>query len=161
MENSSHEKTLLLVSHLRRNARETLTNLSKTTNIPISTIFEKVREYIKTTAIKRYTALIDFQNFGYSTLAKIAIKVKKQHKAEAREFFLTHKRVNSAYCINNGFDFLIEGVFKNMKELEDFLESVEAKFPIEKKQVFYVIEELKKEDFLSNPEYLKMTNFEV
>ena len=34
------KKDLLLISHLRQNARETMTNVSRSTGIPISTIFD-------------------------------------------------------------------------------------------------------------------------
>jgi len=38
------EKDLLILSELRQNARETLTKMSKHTGIPISTIFDKIKQ---------------------------------------------------------------------------------------------------------------------
>ena len=54
------KKDLLLMTHFRRNSRENLTQISRLTNIPVSTIFDKLREYEKG-LIQRHTTLIDFR----------------------------------------------------------------------------------------------------
>jgi len=148
---------LMIISSLRRNAREKLTNISKKTRIPVSTIFDKIKTY-ETGLINKHTALIDFNKLGYNTRANIILKVNKKDKSEMKNFLLKHKNINSALKINNGFDFLIEAIFTNIKEVEDFLELLEENFKIKSKQVFYIIEELKKESFLSNPELVNLEN---
>jgi len=57
--------------------------------------------------------------------------------------------------LNNDFDFFVEAVFKDMKGLEEFSESLE-KFKIKKKKEFFVIEDLKREDFFTRPEHIKL-----
>jgi len=56
-------KDMMLLSNLRANARETLTNISKRTNIPISTIFDRLKLHEKN-LIKKHTAIIDFALLG-------------------------------------------------------------------------------------------------
>ena len=43
---------------------------------------------------------------------------------------------------------MIEAIFRNIKEMEEFLEKLEERFNIEQKEYFYVIDELKREAFL-------------
>jgi len=43
---------------------------------------------------------------------------------------------------------LVEGVFHNLREIDEFLDSVEEKFTIQQKQVYYIIDELAREKFL-------------
>lgn len=148
-------KDLLLLSNLRANSRETLTTISRRTKIPISTIFDKLKNHEKN-IIKKHTTIIDFSKIGFSTRATITLKVCKNDKIDLKEHLTKHQNVNSVYKINNGFDFLIEGIFKNLNELEDFLERIDEKFKIKTKQVFYIIEDIKREDFMSNSEYVDL-----
>jgi len=69
--------------------------------------------------------------------------------------------VNSLYRINNGYDFLLQCVFRNVKDLEDFLESLEQKYKIKSKNVWYVIDALKQETFLNDRTFLEMLKYDA
>ena len=142
---------LVILSHLRKNAREQLTSISKKTRIPVSTIFNKLRNQM-VPLIRRHTCIIDFARIGYSTVATMIFKVDKPQKEEFRDELRKCRNVNSLQKINNGSDFLCETVFRDMKQLEDFLEGLEEKYKIRQKQVFYHIEDIKREEFLAEPE---------
>jgi len=148
---------LLIISSLRQNAREKLTEMSKKTRIPVSTIFDRIKTH-EGNIIKKHTALVDFGKLGYNTRANIILKVNKDDREDIKEFLMKHNSINSAFKINNGYDFLIEAVFANIKEVEDFTDLLEEKFSIKSKQVFYIIDDLKKEEFLSNPTVLAFGN---
>ncbi len=147
-------KEILVLSCLRENARMKLTTLSKKTGIPVSTIFDQMNE--PTSLMTKYTTLIDFGRLGFNTRAQIIIKLAKEQREQFKEFILEHKSINSAYRINNGYDYLLEGIFRNLKELEEFLETMEEHYPLKMKQVYYIIDDLKREEFLSDPSYLEM-----
>ncbi len=144
-------KELLFLANLRANARETLTKMSKNTSIPISTIFDMLKQHEKS-IIKKHTALIDFSKLGFGTRVTLTLKVNKDQRDDLREYLTRHYNVNSVYKINNGFDFLVEGVFRSIKDLEDFIEGLDEKFRIRSKQIYYIVEDIKREDFLSNPQ---------
>ncbi len=150
----------LIICQLRQNARMSLTKMSRKTSIPVSTIYEKLKSY-RGNLVKKYTALIDFNAFGYSTKANLFLKFEKDDKNTVRDYLMKNSRVNSLYRINNGYDFLVEGVFRNIKEVEDFLDNLETKFNLKEKQVYYVVDELKREDFLSDSETLKLMNLQL
>ncbi len=141
---------LLIISNLRVNARESLTSMSKKTRIPVSTIFDKLKENISG-VIKRPTVLIDFHKLGYPTVSTILIKVNKEHRDQLREHLNKSFNVNSIYKVNNGYDFIVEVVFKNMQEQELFIEKLEENYGILDLKTFFIIEELKKEQFFANP----------
>lgn len=147
------KKDLVIISHLRKNARETLTRMSRKTSIPVSTLYDKLKLHTGN-LIKKNTALIDFSKIGFHARANVALKVDREQRQELKEFLLKNNNINSVYKINNGFDFLAECIFKHIKELEDFLESVDAKFKVRNRQVYYIIEDLKREDFLTDPELI-------
>jgi len=53
---------------------------------------------------------------------------------------------------------MMEGIFKHIKDLEDFMENLEGRFPIKSKQVFYIIEDIKREGFMADPVLFDLNN---
>lgn len=149
------EKDLLLLAMLRANSRETLTRMSKKTAIPISTIFDRLKQH-QGSLIKKHTAIIDFAMLGFSTRTTMTLKVGKGERESIRDYLTKHPHVNSVYKINNGFDYLIEAIFRNLKEVEDFLELLEERFKVKAKQVYYIIEDIKREEFLADPTSIEL-----
>ncbi|MBN2566885.1 Lrp/AsnC family transcriptional regulator [Candidatus Woesearchaeota archaeon] len=148
-------KDLLLLSHLRKDGRQSLTALSKRTDVPISTIYDRLKAF-GTGLVRRHVALLDFASMGYNTVATVCVKVGKGDRDGVREFLTRSERTNTVLKINNGFDFMFEGVFVHLRDLEDFLELMEERFTIKAKQVYYAIEELKREAFMADPETLDL-----
>lgn len=142
---------LLFLTFLRQDSRQTLTRISKKTRIPISTLYDKLRQHEKNLILK-HTTLIDFSQLGYNSRAKIMLSVVKEDRDKLRSFLKEHSCINSLFKINNGYDFLAEGIFENVKELEDFLEMLEEKFKLQDRKVFYIIEDVKRESFMARPE---------
>jgi DNA-binding Lrp family transcriptional regulator len=151
-----NKKEMLIMTLLRINSRESLTSMSKLTKIPVSTIYDKIKMHQKKT-IKKHTCILDFSKLGFNSRAALSIKTNSSKKEELKEYLIKHPNVNTIYKINNGFDFWIECIFKNIKDLEDFIEYVEAKFNA-KKQVFYIIDDIKREAFMTNLELINSVN---
>ena len=150
------KKDLLILSYLRQNCRETLTNISKKSSIPVSTLFEKIRRN-RDGVIRKHTCLVDFAKLGFNTRAKIAIQASLNHRKDLLDFLLNHKNINSVYKINNGYDYLTEGIFRNMRDLEEFIETLQVKFRTKKQETYFIIDDLKREAFLSDPQFLDVT----
>ncbi|HII15236.1 MAG TPA: Lrp/AsnC family transcriptional regulator [Nanoarchaeota archaeon] len=150
-----NKREMLIISALRSNCRKSLTEMSRETKIPISTLHEKIQSY-SGNLIKKHTALIDFARAGYNTRAKVLLKVEKEERQVLQDFLTSCKNVNTLLKVNNGFDFLAEMVFVHIKEMEDFMESLEHQFRILNRETFYIIDELKREEFLSSPHAVMM-----
>ena len=84
------------------------------------------------------------------------MKVARDDREGLKQFLYGNHNINSVYKISNGFDFLAEGVFKNVKDVEDFLDNVGNKFLLENNHVYYVIEDIKREAFLENKNLIDM-----
>lgn len=142
---SDKDKTIF--RHLRENARINLTDISSATGIPVSTVYDRVRTNEKI-IVKKHTTLLDFSKLGFNAKAKIALKVLSEDKLPLLEYLNSHPNVNSLYRINYGFDYLVEVVFRNVVDVEDFVENMSKKFKITEKHVFNVIEDIKREEFM-------------
>ena len=143
-----NQKDLIILRLLRTNARMSLTKISRRTNIPVSTIFDRLK-FHERNLIKKHTCLLDFAKLGYNTTAKIVLRVEREDRQPLKEFLMKHTSVNSVYKITNGFDFMVEGIFRQVSDLEEFVEQLETKFKIQDKKYFFILEEIKREAFLS------------
>ena len=130
-----NNKDLLILSCLRKNARETLTNMSKETMIPISTLYERIK---CNGIIKKYTSILDFSKLGFELCVNIMIKVRKSQRKLLRDYVMKCYNVSSAYVIDNHFDLVMECFFRNTRELYHFLDNLDDNFKQNKKEIFYV-----------------------
>lgn len=143
-------KEFVIVSALRQDSRSSLTRMSKMTRIPVSTLHDKLKGY-KGNLIKKNTTIVDFGRLGYNTRATVMFKINKAQRYPFIDCLKASSNINTLVKINNGFDVMAEFIFENIKEMEDYMEFLDKKFTIEKKETYYLIEDIKREEFLANP----------
>ena len=151
------QKELLILASLRKDARQSLTQISKDLNIPISTIFDTLRMHERT-LIRKHTSLIDFSQLGFNTKATIAVKTEIKNRESLKQFLVKHPNVNSLYKTSSDNDFLIEAIFRNINDMENFIETISNGFEIIKKETYYIVDDIKREEFFSDPELLNVIN---
>jgi len=142
-------KDLMLLSQLRKNAREKLTTISRRTQMPVSTIHEKLKGY-NLGVVKKHTVLLDFPKLGYQCRAKVLVNAPKETKGELKDYLQKHPNINSAYKINNGYTYMLDVVFPTLDDLDQFLEKLESGYDVRDTQTYYIIDELKREGFLTD-----------
>ena len=143
------EKEFMILSSLRHNGREKLTVISKNTNIPVSTIFDNLRTFEKNSVIKRHSCLLNFSKLGYEIDVGILIKVDRGEREKLRNFLSNKTCLNSIYKISNSYDFMVEGIFRDMLELQDFLDELEDNFNLIRNDVYHIVSDIKREEFLN------------
>lgn len=144
------EKEMNLLSELRKDARCNLTRIAHRAKMPVSTVHDKIKK-LRKDIVSKYTCLLDFRKLGFNTRAHLAIRLsKKEQRDEIRQYLLKQQNVNSVYKINNGYDYLTELVFRDLGELDDFISELEERFKIKEKQVYYIIDDVAREQFMSD-----------
>ena len=138
---------LKIMTHLRKNARETLTRLSRDTGIAISTAFDRLRRLERRGIIRRHTSLFDLGKIGMNSAIVVLLKSDPGEKKNLESWLRENRHVNSLMKINGGWDYVAEAYFGNIRSIEDFLESVSSEFDGVKTLTLYVLEDLKREDF--------------
>jgi DNA-binding Lrp family transcriptional regulator len=146
------KKELLILNQFRKNARENLTTTARKTGIPVSTIYERLKKY-EGNLIKKHTVLLDFGMLGFSLKVVMAIKIVGTQRDDFTDFLSTHHRVNSLYKITSGYDVMVEAIFKDLYEYQKFCDALEQ-YQILNKQEFFILEDVKQEDFLANDAFL-------
>ena len=67
-----------------------------------------------------------------------------------KDYLEKQPSVNTLYRINNGYDYMLEGVFRHVRGMENFLEKLDDFFEIKDKKVYYIINDIKKDMFLGH-----------
>ena len=148
-------KDYLVLANLRQNSRARLTDISKKTCIPTSTLYDKIKNY-ESDIINRFTLLLNFEALGFNTRVSIMVRIGNESRDSFKDFITKHRAVNTVFRVNNGYDFLVEAVFKQIKHAEDFIDYMEKRFTIEDKKIHYIIDDLKREGFLASPMAFKL-----
>ncbi len=125
-----------------------MTRMSRKTGIPVSTIFDKVRNY-KKSFVERFTCLFKFGELGFKSHSFTVFSVNRDRRNELKKFLLASPSVNALYRINHKFDFLVDMIFKDIQELEDFFDIIDDEFAVRPKHIFYVVNDIGRELFLS------------
>ena len=139
------ESDLRILGELRKNSRQTLAEISRATNVSISTIYDRIR-FHEDKLIKKHTSILNFEMLGFGLRANVLLSTK--NKDELKEYIARHPNINSAFEINNEYDFLIDCIFANMSECRDFLDALDQ-LGIDKKQVHNIINDIKVESFMT------------
>ena len=139
---------LKILGCLRKNARETLTRISKVTGIPISSTFDRLKRLEETGLIARHTSLLDMKKLGLSVRVFLLLKIDDSHKKEVERFLMGTPQVNNLARIVGNWNLVAEVLFQDMKELESFVEALGKDFKGIDFSVHHVLENLKSETFL-------------
>ena len=143
------QKDLEILAHLRKDARKKVTEISRKLKMPVTTVYDRLRAHLKRGIVKKHVALVDFSKLGYTTTALIALKVSAENKDSLKEYLSQHYNINSLYRVDFGYDFLCEIVVKNASKLREFVDFISLKFNIKDPKIFNILDEIKKESFLS------------
>ncbi|MGB9748689.1 MAG: Lrp/AsnC family transcriptional regulator [Candidatus Woesearchaeota archaeon] len=149
------KEDLFIISNLRRDARQPLTAISKQLRIPVSTLYEKIRE-LEGSVIKKYTAIPNYEKLGFNLriIYFLSFKEKHEENEKLRVFLINHHNVNSVFRISGDYNFVVDCIFRSVQEMHDFAMEIE-RFEIEKKKICYVMNELKVENFLIEQNYVE------
>ncbi len=140
---------LEILTLLRQDSRKRLTEISKKTGVPVSTIFTRLKSF-NGTIIKRFTCMINYEMLGYNLILKMLIKVNPKDRGAVSDYLSRVPSINSVYKISNDYDFIIEGIFRNLGDAESFIEDLDTRHRIRKNMVFYVVDKVKEEGFMTN-----------
>jgi len=132
-----------VLSHLRQDSRQRFTSIARKTGIHKLTV-SNIEKRLRDKAIVKHTSLIDFSNIGYSIMTSFALKCND--KQGMHDFLISNQNINSLSRTEGSYDFFAETIFKNMKDMQDFVEKLE-KFGIEDMQKIHIIEDIKREGF--------------
>lgn len=139
------EKEEKLLREIKKNSRASLSEISKNTNIPISTLFETLKK-LNNTIITKNICLLDYNKLGYPL--NVHFEIETKNKEQMNRFLKQNRNVNNTYLSANGPDIYAECIFKDFSQLIELKEKLDSMDSTSYKETF-IVDEIKKETFLT------------
>ena len=141
------EKDKQILRLLNKDARITLTKVSKKTGIPIDTIRYRINEMRKKNVFN-YAVIINPLKMGYpifNILYMQLVNFNQKNESELVSFIKSHPYLVYSAKISGKYDFAIGIIAKNMKQFDAITNEVKTKFQhiIKDIDILHIIEEYK------------------
>lgn len=143
-----------LICELRKDARKKLTDIAKDSNIPVSTLFDLIKDLEKNDIIKHKT-IVKFEKIGFPLQVILALKSEKENRNSLREYLKSQKCINNIFQTATNYDFVADCLFRNYKEFQNFSEDLEKNNKLSAKEYYHVTDVIQKEKFLEDIEHFE------
>jgi DNA-binding Lrp family transcriptional regulator len=149
-----NHKEKQLVQELRKSKSQNILELSRKINMPKSTVYDMIHR-LEEKAIIDGRVHLDFEKIGFPIRIFLIVKTEKEYKDALKKYLIGQKHINNIFTINRASSFHVESIFRNQKEVEEFLEDLEQKNTLIQLSVYTILEHIEKERFLTKEEHFE------
>ncbi len=124
MQGKLDSKDLQILSYLKENGRDKISEISSKLGIPRATVFERMERLKKEGFIQKYTVDLDYEKLGYPIMAYVLIEYDYKSIVSQRELcqnIIGLDNVLSASILAGNWDLMILAVARDMKELSELV----------------------------------------
>jgi Lrp/AsnC family transcriptional regulator for asnA, asnC and gidA len=111
-----------IIHSLVKNARITLSQMSKEIDVPDATISNRLKKLDKN-VIKQYTLILDLDKFGLKVTAIIIIQTESEKHRSVESKLAKLEEVSEVYSISGEYDILIKVWALSLEELNNIVNS--------------------------------------
>ena len=112
-----------ILSSLVENSRMPISKISQKTNIPDSTISNRIKKLEKNGVIEKYTTILDPEKVGINVSAIIIIQTETEKHENVEKELPKLKEVTDVYTVSGEYDILIKLWAHTLDELNDIINS--------------------------------------
>lgn len=114
---------LKIVQVLNRDARKSYKAIAEELGVSDATVRNRVRRMLEEGFIKKFNVLLDYHKMGRIIKAFIGLRVQPPKLREIVSHLVDNPDVQVLYRTTGEVDLFVEVIFKDMEELNNFLES--------------------------------------
>lgn len=107
---------------LSEDSKSSLAHISNTVNLSKPSVRERINKMKDLGTIKKYTIDIDYKTLGYDIDVIINIIIKNNLYKDFKTFIVKQDNIEFCYRISGDSCFIFKGRFKNMEEVEYFID---------------------------------------
>ena len=108
-----------ILSELRKNARSTASEISKTIHLSVSTVIERIRKMEKSGLIQSYTVITNDNRLGNDITVLMEVSMEHpRYNDEFIQFINSHVNIIACYYLTGEFDFLLKICCRSSEHLE-------------------------------------------
>ena len=114
---------LRIIRSLSGNARKPYKTIARELDVSDATVRKRINKMVEDGIIKQFNLLLDYHKLGRIIKAFIGLRINPQHLKEIVEHFKGNPDIQVLYRTTGNVDLFIEVIFKDMEELNAFLET--------------------------------------
>ena len=114
---------LKIIKVLNRDARMPYKAIAEEVGVSDATVRNRVQRMQKEGIIKKFNVLVDYHKLGRIIKAFIGLRVQPPKLKDIVEHLKEHPDVQVLYRTSGEVDLFVEVIFRDMEELNNFLES--------------------------------------
>ena len=130
-----------IIALLRKNARLSIRNIAKKTNIRPSTVHQRIKKLVSDGIIEKFTLKLNNKSFGEGFITFILITTKKDLP---HNFFLDN-RIKDVFGVTGEYDLILKMKFKDVEEFNDYIIKLRKNQFIQKTLTMVVTTTIKEE----------------
>lgn len=113
---------IAILNLLKANGRTTASEISKSVNLSIPAVSERIRKLDEGHIIEQYTIKVNRGEMGYHLLAMIFVNIEKTEQIEHfRQTIVSYPEVLECHHLAGEYDYLLKVLVPGTSELEGFL----------------------------------------
>ena len=140
---SIDEKDKRILELLSSDSKLSFRKISKILNMSITSVITRIRKLEENGIIRGYTIEIDYNKLGYDLPVIIDIRVAKGKLFEVEKEVAKHPNVLAVYDITGDFDVSVLALFKNRRELDDFVKQLQKMEYVERTYTKLILNTIK------------------
>lgn len=114
---------LKIINVLNRDARMPYKAIAEEVGVSDATVRNRVRRMLEEGIIKKFNVLVDYHKLGRIIKAFIGLRVQPPKLKDIVKHLIEHPDVQVLYRTSGEVDLFVEVIFRDMEELNKFLES--------------------------------------
>jgi Lrp/AsnC family leucine-responsive transcriptional regulator len=116
------EIDLKILNKLKENSRYTVSEISKSINLSIPAVSERIRKMEASKIIEQYTIKVNRESMNYKTLAFVFVTIDETENIEGfRRDIVKNQSVLECHHVVGEYDYLLKVLVEDPKSLEHFL----------------------------------------
>lgn len=114
-----------IIETLKKDSKVSLSYISDSVNLSTPSVRERINKMKDMGIIKKYTIDIDYKALGYDVDVIIDIVIKNNLYEDFKTFIAKQDNVEFCYRISGDSCFIFKARFKNMSDVEQFVDSLQ------------------------------------
>lgn len=133
-----------ILNELKKNARQTASDISKTIHLSVSTVIERIRKMEKSGLISSYTAIMDEQRLGNDITVLMEIGMEHpRYNEEFIKYINNDPNIIACYYLTGEFDFLVKICCRSSEHLEQIHNHIKDCAGVRLTRTHYVLRTVK------------------
>ncbi|EKU50432.1 Lrp/AsnC family transcriptional regulator [Staphylococcus massiliensis] len=117
----TNEKILKILHH---DSRTSLRQISNEVNLSTPSVRDRINKMLDLGMIQKYTIDIDYATLGYEIEILVDITTSPAKSSYFNDFIQSQENVKFCYRVSGPSCYLFKAIFRNMKEVESFVETL-------------------------------------